>query len=82
MNNIYKDFEQQERANSEIDTQPDNFDQYRHPKRRSSSEYNRTDKTTTTAKITATLPIKKGVLFFIITTLYHKNEEGMKILFT
>jgi len=44
VDSIYKDFEQQERANSDIDTPADNFDQYRHPKRRTSREYNRVDK--------------------------------------
>jgi len=44
VDSIYKDFEQQERANSDIDTPTDNFDQYRHPKRRTSREYNRVDK--------------------------------------
>lgn len=48
MNSIYKDFEQQERNNSEIDV-ADSFDQYRHPKRRTSTEYNRVDRTVTTA---------------------------------
>lgn len=47
MNSIYRDFEQQERGNSEVDV-ADGFDQYRHPKRRTSSEYNRVDRTVTT----------------------------------
>lgn len=47
MNSIYRDFEQQERANSEVDV-ADGFDQYRHPKRRTSTEYNRVDRTVTT----------------------------------
>ncbi len=49
MNSVYKDFEQQERQNSEVDIPSDNFDQFRHPKRRTSSEYNRVDRTVTTA---------------------------------
>lgn len=48
MNSLYKDFEQQDRQNSEVDIPTDNFDQYRHPKRRTSSEYNRVDRTVTT----------------------------------
>ena len=47
MSSLYKDFEQQEKSNSDIDV-ADGFDQYRHPKRRTSSEYNRFDKTVTT----------------------------------
>lgn len=47
MNSIFKDFEQQERMNSEVDV-ADGFDQYRHPKRRTSTEYNRLDRTVTT----------------------------------
>lgn len=49
MNTIYKDFEQQERQNSDIDVASDNFEQYRHPKRKTSTEYNRVDRTVTTA---------------------------------
>jgi flagellar basal body L-ring protein FlgH len=48
MDTIYKDFEQQDRQNSDIDVASDNFEQYRHPKRRTSSEYNRVDRTVTT----------------------------------
>lgn len=47
VNSIYRDFEQQERGNSEVDV-ADGFDQYRHPKRRTSTEYNRVDRTITT----------------------------------
>ncbi|MFA6237111.1 MAG: flagellar basal body L-ring protein FlgH [Bacteriovorax sp.] len=47
VNSIYRDFEQQERGNSEVDV-ADGFDQYRHPKRRTSTEYNRVDRTVTT----------------------------------
>lgn len=56
---LYKDFEQQERANSDIDAPSDNFDQYRHPKRRTSSEYNRVDKidrTVTTGNVKVLAP--------------------------
>ena len=48
MDTIYKDFEQQDRQNSDIDVASDNFEQYRHPKRRTSTEYNRVDRTVTT----------------------------------
>jgi flagellar basal body L-ring protein FlgH len=48
MNTIYKDFEQQDRQNNDIDIASDNFEQYRHPKRTSSTEYNRVDRTVTT----------------------------------
>lgn len=47
MNSIYKDFEQQDRANDEVDV-ADGFDQFRHIKRRTSKEYNRVDRTITT----------------------------------
>jgi flagellar basal body L-ring protein FlgH len=62
MNNIYKDFENQERANSDIDvpSSSDNFDQYRHPNRRTSTQYNnfnnRVDKTVTTANARVVAP--------------------------
>ena len=48
MNTLYKDFDQQDRQNSEVDIPTDNFEQYRHPNRRTSSEYNRVDRTVTT----------------------------------
>jgi flagellar L-ring protein precursor FlgH len=44
VDSLYKDFEQQERTNGEVDIPADSFDQYRHPKRRTSREYNRVDK--------------------------------------
>lgn len=47
MNSIYKDFEQQERGNSEVDV-ADGFDQYRNTKRRTSTQYNKIDRTVTT----------------------------------
>lgn len=59
VDSIYKDFEQQERANSDIDTPTDSFDQYRHPKRRTSREYNRVDKidrTVTTGNVKVLAP--------------------------
>ncbi len=56
MNSIYKDFEQQERSNAEVDVPTDGFDQYRHPKRRTSSEYNRLDKTVTTGNARVLAP--------------------------
>lgn len=59
MNNIYRDFEQQERANSDIDAAGDNFDQYRHPKRKTSTEYNRTDRTVTTSNEKSVAPLVK-----------------------
>ena len=49
MNSIYSDFEQQERANNDIDAPgADTFDQYRHPKRKTSTAYNKVDRTVTT----------------------------------
>ena len=60
VNSIYRDFEQQERQNSEVDVpSTDSFDQYRHPKRRTSSEYNRVDKTITTANSNVVAPTIK-----------------------
>lgn len=47
MNSIYRDFEQQDRANSEVDV-ADGFEQFRRPKRRTSSQYNKVDRTITT----------------------------------
>jgi flagellar basal body L-ring protein FlgH len=52
MNSIYRDFENQDRLNADIDTQQgdDSFDQYRRPnKRRSSTVYNNPSKMVTTA---------------------------------
>lgn len=59
VSSLYRDFEQQERANSDIDVPADNFDQYRHPKRRTSREYNRVDKidrTVTTGNVKVLAP--------------------------
>lgn len=58
MNSIYRDFEQQERANSEVDV-ADGFQQYRNTKRRTSREYNRIDKTITTANARIVAPSVK-----------------------
>ena len=59
MNTIYKDFEQQERANSDVDVAGDSFDQYRHPERKTSTEYNRLDRTVTTANEKSLAPTVK-----------------------
>ncbi len=61
LNSVYRDFDQQERQNEEIDTNAtaDNFDQYRHPKRRTSSEYNRVDRSITTANAKSISPMVK-----------------------
>ena len=61
LNSVYRDFDQQERQSDEIDTNAtaDNFDQYRHPKRRTSSEYNRVDRSVTTANAKAISPLVK-----------------------
>jgi flagellar L-ring protein precursor FlgH len=49
MNSIYKDFDQQERLNSNVDSDvADGFDQYRNTKRRSSTQYNKVDRMVTT----------------------------------
>jgi flagellar basal body L-ring protein FlgH len=44
---IHKDLEMQEDMNREVDT-GDNFNQFRHPKRKTSSVYNKVDRTVTT----------------------------------
>ena len=59
MNTLYKDFDQRDRQNSEVDIPTDNFDQYRHPKRRTSSEYNRVDRTVTTGNEKNVNPLVK-----------------------
>ncbi len=48
MNSMYRDFESQDRDNTEIDV-ADNFDQYRKPNRRTSSVYNKPNKMITSA---------------------------------
>ena len=59
MNTIYKDFEQQERNNSEVDVQTDSFDQFRNPKRRTSTQYNKVDRTVTTGNEKVLYPTVK-----------------------
>jgi flagellar basal body L-ring protein FlgH len=49
MNNLYRDFENQDRANAEIDIPDNHFDQFRNSKRHTSTEYNNVDKTITSA---------------------------------
>lgn len=59
VDSLYKDFEQQERTNGEVDIPADNFDQYRHPRRRTSREYNRVnkiDRTVTTNNVKVLAP--------------------------
>lgn len=48
MNSMYKDFENQDRANAEIDIPDNHFDQFRN-KRHTSTEYNKVDKNITSA---------------------------------
>jgi len=49
MNNLYRDFENQDRANSEIDIPDNHFDQFRNRKRHTSTEYNKVDRSLTSA---------------------------------
>jgi len=70
MNSLYKDFEQQEKINSEVDIPADNFDQFRHPKRRTSSEYNRIDRTVTTGN--------EKNLYPAIKRQYKSEKEAVK----
>lgn len=59
VNSLYRDFEQQERSNSDVDVASDGFDQYRFPKRRTSREYNRVskiDRTVTTGNVKILAP--------------------------
>jgi flagellar basal body L-ring protein FlgH len=49
MNSIYRDFENQDRQNSDIDVAGDSFDQYRKVNRRTSTEYNKPNKMINTA---------------------------------
>jgi flagellar L-ring protein FlgH len=84
MNTLYKDFDQQDRQNSEIDIASDNFEQYRHPKRKTSSEYNRVDRTITTGneKFVAPSikrqykPEKEAVKRFTASDLTDKGSDG------
>ena len=48
MNSMYRDFENQDRANSEIDIPDNHFDQFRN-KRHTSTKYNKVDKNITSA---------------------------------
>lgn len=70
MNTIYKDFEQQERNNSEVDVQTDSFDQFRNPKRRTSSQYNKVDRTVTTGN--------EKVLYPTVKRQYKDEKQAVK----
>ena len=59
MNSLYRDFENQDRANSDVDIPDNQFDQYRNTKRKTSSEYNKTDRSITTANSTFMAPAVK-----------------------
>jgi flagellar basal body L-ring protein FlgH len=84
MNTIYKDFEQQERQNSEVDIPTDSFEQYRHPKRKTSTEYNRVDRTITTGNEKAVSPSvkrqykseKEAVKRYTASDLTDKGSDG------
>lgn len=84
MNTIYKDFEQQDRQNSEVDVATDGFEQYRHPKRRTSTEYNRVDRTITTANEKVVAPgikrqykaEKEAVKRYTASDLTDKGSDG------
>jgi flagellar L-ring protein precursor FlgH len=49
MNSLYRDFEEQDKVNSDVDVANDTFDQFRRHKRRTSTEYNKIDKTVTSS---------------------------------
>ena len=84
MNTIYKDFEQQDLQNSEVDIPTDGFDQYRHPKRRTSTEYNRVDRTITTGNEKIVAPgikrqykaEKEAVKRYTASDLTDKGNDG------
>ncbi len=84
MNTIYKDFEQQERQNSEVDIPSDSFEQYRHPKRKTSTEYNRVDRTVTTGNEKSVSPSvkrqykseKEAVKRYTASDLTDKGSDG------
>lgn len=84
MNTIYKDFEQQDRQNSEVDVPTDGFEQYRHPKRRTSTEYNRVDRTITTGNEKSVTPNikrqykaeKEAVKRYTASDLTDKGSDG------
>ena len=84
MNTIYKDFEQQDRQNNDIDVASDNFEQFRHPKRKTSTEYNRVDRTVTTDNEKLVIPIikrqykpeKEAVKRYTASDLTDKGSDG------
>jgi flagellar L-ring protein precursor FlgH len=84
MNTIYKDFEQQDHQNSEVDIPTDGFEQYRHPKRRTSTEYNRVDRTITTGNEKSVTPNikrqykaeKEAVKRYTASDLTDKGSDG------
>ena len=84
MNSIYKDFEQQDRQNTEVDIPTDSFEQYRHPNRRTSSEYNRVDRTVTTGNAKSLAPNvkrqykaeKEAVKRYTASDLTDKGSDG------
>lgn len=84
MNTIYKDFEQQDHQNSEVDIPNDGFEQYRHPNRRTSSEYNRVDRTVTTGNEKMLAPSvkrqykaeKEAVKRYTASDLTDKGSDG------
>ena len=59
MNSLYKNFENEDRANAEVDIPDNHFDQFRNKKRRTSSEYNNTDRNITTANSKFVAPTVK-----------------------
>ena len=56
MNSLYRDFEEQDKVNSEVDVANDTFDQFRRHKRRTSTEYNKIDKTVTSSNTKSISP--------------------------
>lgn len=59
MNNLYRDFEEQDKVNNEVDVASDTFDQFRRHKRRTSTEYNKIDKTVTSSNTKSISPSVK-----------------------
>ena len=49
MNTLYRDFENQDRSNAEIDIPDNQFDQFRNSKRHTSTQYNQGDKSITSS---------------------------------
>ncbi|MDD4974482.1 MAG: flagellar basal body L-ring protein FlgH [Bacteriovorax sp.] len=84
INSMYKDFEQQDRQNNEVDVPTDGFEQYRHPKRRTSTEYNRVDRTITTGNEKSVTPNikrqykaeKEAVKRYTASDLTDKGSDG------